>query len=70
MGEKVDICCQETKKLIIAHLAGALGREGRTKLLMHMRSCPHCWQLVGNIARGAEQPYTRVPTFTQRVVHV
>jgi len=70
MGEKLDICCKDTKKLIVAHLAGTLGREGRKALLHHMRSCPRCWMLVGEIARGSELPYTRVAPYSQRAMHV
>ncbi len=70
MGERIDLCCKETKKLIVAHLAGTLGREGRAVLLRHMRACPQCWQLVGHLAKGAELPYTRTLTLSRKAASI
>lgn len=68
MGERIDLCCKETKKLAVAHLSGALGREGRDLLMRHMRACPQCWQLVGHLATGAEPPYTRLLSIGRKAV--
>jgi hypothetical protein len=70
MGERIDLCCKETKKLIVAHLTGTLGRDGRNVLLRHMRACPECWQLVGHVAKSSELPYARTLSLSRKAVSI
>lgn len=72
MGERAETCCKETKKLTVAYLTGTLGRDGRTYLVNHMRACPHCWKLVGELAKGSTLPYTWPMSMHigRKVVHI